>query len=211
MSDHLPDISFEVHFWDGDTERFGEDQPEFAVTFATEGVAKSIFRRGSTGFREEYVAGNIEVEGDLKQLLRVGMDPRIQYMKLSLRVRAAVLLQHLRSLNTVKRSPANIAHHYDLGEAFFKQYLDESMTYSCAYFRSEKDTLEQAQQQKYEHICRKLQLKAGETLIDIGCGWGGMLLYAARHYGIAGVGCILSKHQAEYATVWARNGYHHSL
>ena len=199
VSNHLPDVTFKVHFWDGDTQTFGNDQPVFTLTFATKDAAKSSLRRGSTGFREEYVAGNIEVEGDLKQLLRVGMDPRIQYMKLSLRVRAAVLLQHLRSFNTIKRSPANIAHHYDLGEAFFKQYLDESMTYSCAYFRSEEDTLEQAQLRKYEHICRKLQLKAGERLIDIGCGWGGMLLYAARHYGIAGVGCTLSKHQAEYA------------
>jgi len=199
VSDHLPDISFEVHFWDGDTETFGKDQPEFAVTVATKDAAESIFRWGSTGFREEYVAGNIGVEGDLQQLFHVGMDPRIQDMKLSLEVKAAILFRHLTSLNTVKRSPANIARHYDLGDDFFKQYLDESMTYSCAYFRSEKDTLEQAQQQKYEHICRKLRLKAGETLIDIGCGWGGMLLYAARHYGIAGVGCTLSKHQVEYA------------
>jgi cyclopropane-fatty-acyl-phospholipid synthase len=86
-----------------------------------------------------------------------------------------------------------------MGNDFYRQYLDESMTYSCAYFRSEKDTLEQAQQQKYEHICRKLQLKEGESLIDIGCGWGGMLIYAAQHYGINGMGCTLSVHQAEYA------------
>jgi len=199
LSDQLPDVSLRVHFWDGDTQTFGNDQPVFTVTFATKDAARSIFRRGSAGFREEYVVGNIEVEGDLKQLLHVGMDPRIQDMKLPLEVKAAVLFRHLTSLNTVKRSPVNIAHHYDLGESFFKQYLDESMTYSCDYFRSEGDTLEQAQRQKYEHICRKLQLKAGETLIDIGCGWGGMLLYAARHYGIAGVGCTLSRHQAEYA------------
>ena len=199
MSDHLSDVSFKIHFWDGDTQTFGNDQPVFTVTFATKGAAKSIFRRGLAGFREEYVVGNIEVEGDLKQLFRVGMDPRIQDMKLPLEVKAAVLFRHLTSLNTVKRSPVNIAHHYDIGESFFKQYLDESMTYSCAYFRSEGDTLEQAQRQKYEHICRKLQLKAGETLIDIGCGWGGMLLYAARHYGITGLGCTLSRHQAEYA------------
>jgi len=151
------------------------------------------------GFREEYVAGSIDVEGDFQQLLRVGMDPRVQDMKLSSRTKAAVLLQHLRSLNTLKRSPANIAHHYDLGDDFYKLYLDESLTYSCAYFRNEHDALEQAQQQKYEHICRKLQLKPGETLVDIGCGWGGMLLYAARHYGVEGLGCTLSDHQAAYA------------
>ena len=127
------------------------------------------------------------------------MDPKVQDLKLPLRTKAAVLLQHLRSLNTAKKAPANIARHYDLGNDFFGQYLDESMTYSCAYFRSEADTLEQAQQQKYEHICRKLRLKEGETIVDIGCGWGGMLLYAARHYGVSGVGCTLSENQARYA------------
>jgi cyclopropane-fatty-acyl-phospholipid synthase len=120
-------------------------------------------------------------------------------MKLSLGTKAAILLQHIKSLNTLRRSPGNIAYHYDLGNDFYRHYLDESMTYSCAYFRSDKDTLEQAQQQKYEHICMKLQLREGETLVDIGCGWGGMLLYAAHHYGVKGVGCTLSKNQAEYA------------
>lgn len=199
VSERLPDVSFKVCFWDGDSKGFGNDRPGFTVTFGTEEAVKSIFRRASTGFREEYVAGNIEVEGDLQQFFRVGMDPRIQYMKLPLGVKAGVLFQYLRSLNTIKRSPANIAHHYDLGNEFFEQYLDESMTYSCAYFRKEEDTLEQAQQQKYEYICRKLDLKAGERLIDIGCGWGGMLLYAASHYGVSGVGCTLSARQAQYA------------
>ncbi len=199
VSERLPDVSFKVCFWDGDSKGFGNDRPGFTVTFGTEEAVKSIFRRASTGFREEYVAGNIEVEGDLQQFFRVGMDPRIQYMKLPLGVKAGVLFQYLRSLNTIKRSPANIAHHYDLGDEFFEQYLDESMTYSCAYFRKEEDTLEQAQQQKYEYICRKLDLKAGERLIDIGCGWGGMLLYAASHYGVSGVGCTLSARQAQYA------------
>jgi len=199
VGERLPDVSFKVRFWDGDSETFGNGRPGFTVTFGTKEAVKSIFRRASTGFREEYVGGNIKVEGDLQQLFRVGMDPRIQEMKLPLGVKAAVLFQYLRSLNTLKRSPANIAHHYDLGDDFFRQYLDESMTYSCAYFRKEEDTLEQAQQQKYEYICKKLRLSAGERLIDIGCGWGGMLLYAARYYGVSGVGCTLSAHQAQYA------------
>ncbi len=199
VSECLPGVSFKVCFWDGDSEVFGNGRPDFTVTFGTEEAVKSIFRRASTGFREEYVAGSIEVEGDLQQFFRVGMDPRIQYMKLPLGVKAGVFFEYLRSLNTIKRSPANIAHHYDLGDEFFEHYLDESMTYSCAYFRKGEDTLEEAQQQKYEHICRKLDLKAGERLIDIGCGWGGMLLYAAHHYGVSGVGCTLSALQARYA------------
>jgi cyclopropane-fatty-acyl-phospholipid synthase len=117
-------------------------------------------------------------------------------------LKAKLAIKHLRqtSLNTLSRSTKHVAHHYDRGNDFYKLWLDESMAYSCAYFRYENDTLEQAQQQKYEHICRKLQLKAGETLIDIGCGWGGMLIYAAKHYGVRGVGYTLSKQQVEYAT-----------
>jgi cyclopropane-fatty-acyl-phospholipid synthase len=172
LSDNLPDIPFEVYFWDGDAQRFGSGRPAFTVTLKSEQAARAVFNRGPMGFREEYVAGTIDVAGDLQQLFQVGIDPRVQDMKLSLRTKAAVLLQHLKSLNTLKRSPGNIAHHYDLGDHFYKLYLDESLTYSCAYFKNAEDTLEQAQQQKYEHICRKLHLKEGDTLVDIGCGWG---------------------------------------
>ncbi len=199
LHSNVPDIPFEIRFWDGQTKRYGDAAPVFILTFNKKKAAKSIFSRGSMGFREEYVAGAIDIDGDVQQLLRLGMDLRSQGMKLSLGTKAAILLQHIKSLNTLRRSPGNIAYHYDLGNDFYRHYLDESMTYSCAYFRSDKDTLEQAQQQKYEHICMKLQLREGETLVDIGCGWGGMLLYAAHHYGVKGVGCTLSKNQAEYA------------
>jgi cyclopropane-fatty-acyl-phospholipid synthase len=145
------------------------------------------------------MAGDILVEGDFKQLLRFGSDAA--FLNLPLGLKAKLAIKHLRqtSLNTLSRSQKHVAHHYDRGNDFYKLWLDETMAYSCAYFRHDGDTLEKAQQQKYEHICRKLQLKAGETLIDIGCGWGGMLIYAAKHYGVRGVGCSLSKEQVEYA------------
>lgn len=199
LSGNVPDIPFGVRLWDGETEAFGSGVPAFTLIFNKKEAVKSMLSRGTMGLGEEYVAGNIDVEGDFSKLVHLGMDPRFQYMKLSLSTKMAILLQHIKSPNTIKGSPRNIAHHYDLGNEFYRHYLDDSMTYSCAYFRSNKDTLEQAQQQKYEHICRKLQLKEGETLVDIGCGWGGMLLYAARHYGVKGLGCTLSSHQAEYA------------
>jgi cyclopropane-fatty-acyl-phospholipid synthase len=199
LSNNLSEIPFEVRFWNGEAERFGEGAPSFVIIFRHEGAVKHIFARGSMGFAEEYVAGNIDIEGDLCQLVRLGMDSRFQDMKLSLKTKSEILFRHIASLNTIKRSPKNIAHHYDLGNNFYKLYLDESLTYSCAYFKNRNDSLESAQQQKYEHICRKLQLKEDETLVDIGCGWGGMLLYAAEHYGVKGLGCTLSVHQAEFA------------
>jgi cyclopropane-fatty-acyl-phospholipid synthase len=159
-----------------------------------------VIESGSLGFGEEYMSGHIQVEGDFRQLLRFGTDAAFLNLPLGLKTKLA--FQHLRqtSLNTLSRAPKHIAHHYDLGNDFYRLWLDDSMAYSCAYFRHEHDTLEEAQQQKYEHICRKLQLKTGETLVDIGCGWGGMLRYAAKHYGVRGVGCSLSKQQVEYAT-----------
>lgn len=199
LSGAVREVPFEVQFWDGERVRFGKGEAIFVLTFRTERAAKRIFRSGALGFGEEYMAGNISVEGDFQQLLRLGLHPRVQELKLSPGTRLGWLWQYLRSLNTLARSPKNISHHYNRGNDFYRLWLDESMTYSGAYFRREDDTLEQAQQQKYEHICRKLQLKEGETLVDIGCGWGAMLIYAATHYGVRGVGCTLSQPQVEYA------------
>ena len=200
LSDHTRDVSFQVQFWDGKKSSYGTGETQFILTFATKQAAEHVLESGSLGFGEEYMSGGIQVEGDFRQLLRFGTDAAFLNLPLGLKTKLA--LRHLRqtSLNTLSRAPKHIAHHYDLGNDFYKLWLDESMAYSCAYFRHEHDTLEQAQQQKYEHICRKLQLKAGETLVDIGCGWGGMLIYAAKHYGVRGVGCSLSKQQVEYAT-----------
>ncbi len=199
LNDHARDVSFQVQFWDGVKKSYGSSEPQFILTFATKRAAEHILESGSLGFGEEYMAGDIQVEGDFKQLLRFGADAAVLNLPLGLKTKLAI--RHLRqtSLNTLSRSQKHVAHHYDRGNDFYRLWLDESMAYSCAYFRHENDTLEQAQQQKYEHICRKLQLKAGETLVDIGCGWGGMLIYAAKHYGIRGVGCSLSKEQVAYA------------
>lgn len=199
LSETVEGIPFEVRFWDGESVRFGKGEAAFVLTLKTERAAKRIFRSGALGFGEEYMAGNISVEGDFQQLLRLGLHPQIQELKLAIGTRFGWLWQYLRSLNTLSHSPKNISHHYNRGNDFYRLWLDESMTYSCAYFRRDDDTLEKAQQQKYKHICRKLQLKEGETLVDIGCGWGGMLIYAARHYGVKGVGCTLSQPQVEYA------------
>ena len=199
VHENVSDVPFRVQFWDGDSINFGSGQSLFNLILKTEQSARRIFSEGSLGFGEEYVAGNIAVEGDFKALMRLGTEPGIQNMKLSLKTKLALLIKHLQSLNTIRGSSKNVSHHYDRGNDFYRLYLDETMAYSCAYFRDGNDSLEEAQQQKYEHICRKLQLRRGETLLDIGCGWGGMLIYAARHYGAKGVGYTLSREQAEYA------------
>ncbi|TPI81253.1 cyclopropane-fatty-acyl-phospholipid synthase family protein [Mesorhizobium sp. B2-8-9] len=92
-----------------------------------------------------------------------------------------------------------IQHHYDISNAFYRLFLDERMVYSCGYFRDFANGIDQAQIDKLDHICRKLRLKPGETLLDIGCGWGAMLIHAAKHYGVVGHGVSLSQAQTELA------------
>ena len=94
----------------------------------------------------------------------------------------------------------NIQHHYDVSNAFYRLWLDARMVYSCAYFRAESDTLDDAQEQKLDHICRKLRLVPCERFLDIGCGWGGLIFWAAQHYGVEATGITLSRNQHDYVT-----------
>ncbi|MEN6616200.1 MAG: cyclopropane-fatty-acyl-phospholipid synthase family protein, partial [Syntrophorhabdus sp.] len=199
LSEQFPDIPFRVNFWDGQTSRYGTGISSFTLGFKDKDAARQILKRGSLGFGEQYVEGNIEVLGNFQKLVRMGIDPRVQEIRVSPLTKLSILAKRISSLNTLRQSRFNISHHYDLGNDFYTCYLDRSMAYSCAYFRNEGDTLEQAQEQKYEHICKKLQLNKGESLLDIGCGFGGMLIYAAKKYGIKGTGCTISPNQAEYA------------
>jgi cyclopropane-fatty-acyl-phospholipid synthase len=92
-----------------------------------------------------------------------------------------------------------IAHHYDVSNDFYALFLDPLMVYTCAYYRDPDGKLEQAQQDKLDHVCRKLELQRGETMLDIGCGWGSLAIWAAQHYGVRAHGVTLSKAQADYA------------
>jgi cyclopropane-fatty-acyl-phospholipid synthase len=92
----------------------------------------------------------------------------------------------------------NIQHHYDVSDAFYRLWLDERMVYSCAYFHDLSDTLDQAQVQKLDHICRKLMLRPDEEFLDIGCGWGGLIFHAAQAYGAKATGITLSQNQYNY-------------
>ena len=199
ISAEEPRVSFRLRFWDGTEAAFGRGAPVFVLTLKTRRAARRFLTAGVLGFGEEYTAGNIGVEGNLHELARLGTTPAVAGYTLSLTTRLGILWHYITTLDTKSRARRNIRHHYDLGNDFYRLWLDGSMTYSCAYFKHENDDLDTAQRQKYDHICRKLQLKAGETLVDIGCGWGGMLIHAAKHYGVKGLGCTLSQQQYDYA------------
>lgn len=100
---------------------------------------------------------------------------------------------------TRERDAKAIAHHYDVSNDFYALFLDPLMVYTCAYYRDPDGKLEQAQQDKLDHVCRKLELQRGETMLDIGCGWGSLAIWAAQHYGVRAHGVTLSKAQADYA------------
>ena len=113
-------------------------------------------------------------------------------------------LQQSGALHSRQRDRAAIQYHYDVGNDFYSLWLDQNLQYSCAYFKTGEEDLDLAQEQKMEHICRKLRLKPGERLLDIGCGWGGLARYAACRYGVQALGVTLSEQQAQFAQAQSR-------
>ena len=195
----IPEVSFRLRLWDGSERSYGQGDESFVLTVGSEDALADILTRGSLGFGEAYMDGRVDVEGDLQAVVRFAFHPAVRELHLRPRDKAKILAMYARHRNSMKKARENIQHHYDLGNDFYRLWLDESMTYSCAYWDQGCQSLEEAQRAKYEHICRKLQLRAGERLVDIGCGWGGMLGYAATNHGIEGIGYTLSEEQHAYA------------
>ena len=183
-----------VHYPDGSSVTYGPDKPYFEMTIKHPRVIRAILRHATLGFGEAYMAGDIDIEGQIDQIGRLYSENAGVFSKFD---RFALPVQ--RQANRPDRQRRQIAHHYDLGNDFYKLWLDESMTYSCAYFKNATDSLEQAQSQKVDHILRKLQLSEGQTLLDIGCGWGKLLIAAATQYGAKGYGITLSEQQFKLA------------
>ncbi|MDR3566945.1 MAG: cyclopropane-fatty-acyl-phospholipid synthase [Syntrophobacteraceae bacterium] len=191
-----PSAAFAFKLWDGQT--LGQSvSPAISVVLKSREVPGKIFGQGFRGFGEAYVAGDLEVEGDLQQLLRLGFSAGFDE-KCSLLEKIRLLPFYLKTTATLGRSRQNVACHYDLTPQFYSLFLDESLTYSCGYFTSEQDSLGRAQLQKHDLIARKLMLSPEDTLVDIGCGWGAMLLRAALQYGAAGLGITLSDNQYDH-------------
>ncbi len=191
-----PSAAFAFKLWDGEVIGYGS-VPKATMALKSPNVVDELFAKGFMGFAQSYVSGDLEIEGDLQELLRLGMSARFD-SKVSLGERMRLLPSYLKTMATLRRSPQNIAHHYDLPVEFYSLFLDESLTYSCAYFENENDCLALAQRQKHDLIAQKLQLSPEDTLVDIGCGWGAMLLRAAMEFGARGVGITLSKAQYDY-------------
>lgn len=184
--------------------KFGKQSsiPAIRLIIKNPSTYRHILTFASLGFGESYMYGwwyedNNDLVGLASILLSNGIYKKARG-QLSLVLK--ITFQRLLTLpNLLVNSLKNSQHHYDLSNDFYRLFLDKSLTYSCGYQLQENDTLEEMQTQKYDLICQKLALKPEDNIIDIGCGWGGMLIYAAEKYGICGTGITLSVEQANLA------------
>ena len=146
-----------------------------------------LTRSTSLALGEAYMDGDLEIEGDLYQALTMFMGQMGKFSKDEKALKNLIF-----SSTSKKNQEQEVRSHYDLGNDFYKLWLDETMSYSCGYFLHEDDTLYQAQVNKVDYILKKLYLQEGMTLLDIGCGWGFLLIEAAKKYGVHGTGITLS-------------------
>ena len=164
---------------------------------------------------EAFVYGDFDIEGDIEAAFELVDFLLARNLPVTDKLRLSGMLMKLPARTRISRrtGPAEVSgevhsrerdrsairYHYDLPEKFFSLWLDREMVYSCAYFKSPSDDLDTAQTQKLDYICRKLRLQRGDHLLDIGCGWGGLLRHAAKHYGVQAFGITLSASQADVA------------
>ena len=188
LEDMIP-VAFELETAD-EFHLVGTGPARFKVTLKRELPRRELMRSTSLALGEAYMRGDLEVDRDLYEVLDLFLGEMAHFKRND---RALYHILHT-SLNP-KNQRQQVASHYDLGNDFYKLWLDETMSYSCGYFAREDATLFEAQVGKADHILKKLHLKPGMTLLDIGCGWGFLLERAVLHYGVHGVGITLSEEQ----------------
>lgn len=205
--------TFAVRLWDGtiDAPRDASAFPFTFVVTSPGALRRALLPPSEFRLAMSFIRGDIDIEGDLERASELADTIRA---RLSSPSAIAALVAHLLALPDDKapsgapraargvvqhRDAAAIRFHYDVGNDFYALWLDREMVYSCAYFRRGDETIEEAQQAKLDHICRKLRLLPGERLLDIGCGWGALIRHAVKHYGVSALGVTLSPSQAAVA------------
>ncbi|MGB1448010.1 MAG: class I SAM-dependent methyltransferase [Arenicellales bacterium] len=196
---------FAVALWDGFKVSPKDAAPVATVNVHSRSALNQLLRQGDMGFGDAFSNGGISVEGDLVAML-------VAAFTVSEPTGIAAVVKSLQQrkprANTKDGSRENIHHHYDIGNDFYRLWLDKEMQYTCAYFPEDDLTIEAAQQAKMDHVCRKLQLRPGDRVAEAGCGWGGLARHMALNYGAKVSSWNVSAEQVQYATDRAKaEGY----
>ena len=185
-----------VEFWNGKRVDSG-NSPKFTLALRRPEALKALFRPGLGKIAKAYVEGDIDLDCDIHDLASFA-ESLCGPQQIDLKRRDS---SNWKWWSHTRRFDRNaISHHYDVSNEFFALWLDRQRVYSCAYFKTPDDSLDLAQQQKLDHICRKLNLAEGERFLDVGCGWGGLIFRAAERYGARATGITLSEQQFAYVT-----------
>lgn len=217
---HTP-REFAIKLWDGSTLPAETGlEPHFTFVLTHPGALRRMFwPPGELTLAEAFLRGDFDIEGDIVGAMRIAITfdalTAADWLRLIRLARKLPLtdppvrFEEGRRPMRLKGRPhsrerdrAAVTYHYDVGNDFYALFLGRWMAYSCAYFHTPQMDLDAAQAAKFEHICRKLRLRPGERLLDIGCGWGGLVVYAAEKFGVQATGITLSRPQAEYARQW---------
>ena len=217
LGDYHP-RDFAVRMWDGTTWCAEPGQPtRFTLALKHPGALRTMFwPPNEISLAEAYIYDDFDIEGEIENVFRLADHVLTRRRSLVEGLRQARRLLSLpgdrgwprtgrkaASLRGARHSKARdrraVTYHYDIPGEFYALWLDERMVYSCAYFATPDEDLDRAQERKLDYICSKLRLRPGERLLDIGCGWGGLIIHAARRYGVSALGITLSEPQAELA------------
>jgi len=197
LKENVTEGILHVHMPDGTIHTFGDHGIEVHWYIRREEAIRRVARDWEFELGQTYMEGGWDTgDSDLRELLGI---LRTNFSTRQVAGWAKPLVKLLGQYNKIARSYRHIAHHYDTEESIFRRFLDKEMYYSCAYFKSPGDTLEQAQQNKAELIARKLLLQPGMTVLDIGCGWGSLAFHLAQHHGVRVTGITLSNEQLRVA------------
>lgn len=186
-------IPVKVTYWDGDVDVYGEGEPQIGIKFNEAISIKDIANNASLALGEAYMDKKLEIDGSIEELILAAYNNKNSFFYNSKLKKILPNKKH-----SEKENKEYVQSHYDIGNDFYKIWLDDTMTYSCAYFENETDDLETAQINKVHHIIKKLNPQPGKTLMDIGCGWGTLMLTAAQEYGLKVTGITLSQEQYDY-------------
>lgn len=188
---HSFNIPVKVIYWDGKSAVYGDGEPEVTITFKEKLPIRDVTRNASIALGEAYMDGKIEIDGSIQKLIESAYENAGSFMRNS-KFRKFLPKQG----HSEKESESDVQSHYDVGNDFYKLWLDDTLTYSCAYFENgNRDDLTKAQIAKVHHILKKLNPQPGKKLLDIGCGWGTLMLTAAKEFGLRVTGVTLSEEQ----------------